>query len=110
MSTQAPPAISFKGAVYVKVAQLQPLLQQFETEAGAQLKSVSILKSTLANAHKAVLNNKDAEKKETLGQLEKLKKAAPELAQQFEKEVVAKANSLIETTNTIAGHIGMGGA
>lgn len=107
---KTPNTITFKGAVYVKVAQLQPLLQQFETEAGSQLKAVAALKAALANAHKAVLNNKDAEKKETLGQLDKIKKAAPELAKQFEQDVVAKADKLVELTNTISGHIGMGGA
>jgi hypothetical protein len=72
------------GAVY-KQAQLQELLQQYETAAGKLNKAVT-------NANQALMGKK------------------PDQAIKSLSEDAANAlKELIETTDTIAGHIGMGG-
>jgi uncharacterized protein YbcI len=101
--------VTFRGAKYIRIAQLQQLLQQFETEAGGKLPAVAALQKSLAEAHKALLNKDDKEKKQAQAQLAKIKGAIPELVKQFEKDLGDKINSLVDLTSTIAGHVGMGG-
>ena len=106
---KSPTQVMFRGSRYIRVAQLQQLLQQFETEAGAKLPAVAAVQKALAEAHKALLNKDDKEKTQAQAQLAKVKAAIPALLKQFEQDLTEKVDSLTELTKTVAGHVGMGG-
>ena len=76
--------IIVKGAVY-KQAQLQELLQQYETAAGKLSKAVT-------NANQALMG-----------------KNANQAIKSLSEDAANALKELIQTTDTIAGHIGMGG-
>jgi len=109
MSKQ-PDKIKHQGNIYVRadlanvrVAQLQQLLQQYETESGKLLQAIGGLdtagiKSTLENAHKSLMG-KQAEP--AIKALTEVKGGVDTLS--------AKLGELIEVANTVAGHLGMGG-
>jgi len=109
-----PTKIKHRGHVYVradlvgagaqiKTAQLQQLLQQYETETGKIMQAIGDLdtakiKSGLENAHKSLMGKQAEPAIKTLqglkGGLDTLSNAVGEL---------------IEVANTVAGHLGMGG-
>lgn len=102
-SKKAPLKIKFKGAQYVRVAQLQQLLQQYETESNAVLKGTKLIQDALQNAHKAAMGKQP---EQTLKILQQIQTSIPK----FAEEANTRIKSLIEQANTIAGHLGMGGA
>lgn len=78
------PRVVVNGAVY-KQAQLQELLQQYETAAGKLSKAV-------INANQALMGKKPDQALKALN-----------------KDAAEALKELIDTTDTIAGHIGLGG-
>lgn len=82
------PRIVVKGAVY-KQAQLQELLQQYESASGKVIKM-------LTEAHKAALGKDFAKANQTLKGLEGI----------MDANVLKE---LMELNDTMAGHVGMGG-
>jgi len=107
ITMKTPNRIMFRGSLYVRTAQLQQLLQQFETEAGGKLPAIVALQKSMAEAHKALLNKEDKEKKQAMAQLGKIEAAIPNLVKQFEKDVTDRVSSLVELTKTISGVAGM---
>jgi hypothetical protein len=105
--SKTPEKIRVNGNVYVRddvrTAQLQPLLQQYESLNEPLLKAVGNLnpeglKKLLVGAHQSILGKQAEPAVKTLMQVKGGLDAMSK-----------KIGELIETANTIAGHLGMGG-
>ena len=100
---KTPDKITFRGATYIKVtAQLQQLLQQYETQSKKLLgfaEKAALIKTALENAHKAAMGKNFAQSTSLLKELQTA-------ANEFKTGV----DALIDLSDTMAGHVGMGGA
>ncbi len=93
-----------------KTAQLQPMLQQYETDSEAARRSMKeaseLVDRALTQAHKALLAESPQMAAKAVAILNTVVESAPKLAE----EIKTTAQDLVEQANTIVGHKGMGGA